>query len=198
MNAITAPGLTSIIIPCFNGWRRANPCLQALIRHTQHPWELIVVNVGSNHQAKPYSAAMQGDGTSPLTLIVDATSRDIPSAINQALGVARGEYLVLLDENIVVTDGWLDQLIALTSAQIDSSLVNRDAANIAIEGLASADISPAEPLATNLCASARNSGQSDIIGLTGPMSNRAAPPQFVERVPYHDRANSSFRSALAR
>ena len=39
-----------------------------------------------------------------------------PAAINQGLSVARGEYLVLLNNDAVVTDAWLDQLIALASA----------------------------------------------------------------------------------
>ena len=33
--------------------------------------------------------------------------------------VARGEYLVLLNNDAVVTDGWLDQLIALAKMKTD-------------------------------------------------------------------------------
>ena len=56
----------------------------------------------------------------PVTVIANARNRGFPAAINQGLQVARGEYLVLLNNDAVVTDGWLDQLIALVNAKIIS------------------------------------------------------------------------------
>ena len=41
-----------------------------------------------------------------------------PAAVNQGLQAARGEYLVLLNNDAVVTDGWLDQLIALSLMRV--------------------------------------------------------------------------------
>jgi GT2 family glycosyltransferase len=52
-------------------------------------------------------------------VIADVTSRGIAAAINQGLRAARGEYLVVLNNDVVVTDGWLGQLIALTNAKGD-------------------------------------------------------------------------------
>jgi glycosyltransferase involved in cell wall biosynthesis len=49
--------------------------------------------------------------------VANATSRGLPAAINQGLKAARGEYLVLLNNDVVVTDGWLDQLIGLVNAR---------------------------------------------------------------------------------
>jgi GT2 family glycosyltransferase len=69
------------------------------------------------------------------------TDLGIPEAVRTAIGLARGEYLVLLNNDTIITDSWLNQLIGL------------------------ANMSPA-------------------IGLAGPMSNYAAPPQLVEVVPY--------------
>ena len=54
----------------------------------------------------------------PVTVIANASNRGFPAAINQGLQVARGEYLVLLNNDAVVTDGWLDQLVALVNAEI--------------------------------------------------------------------------------
>ena len=54
----------------------------------------------------------------PVTIIRNAQNVGFPRAINQGLQAARGEYLVLLNNDAVVTDGWLDQLIALTAARV--------------------------------------------------------------------------------
>jgi hypothetical protein len=55
----------------------------------------------------------------PVTIIADATSRVLPATINQGLRAARGEYLVVPNNDVVVTDGWLGQLIALANAKGD-------------------------------------------------------------------------------
>ena len=52
-----------------------------------------------------------------MTVVTNTTNVGFPAAINQGLRLARGEYLVLLNNDVVVTDGWLDQLIALVNAK---------------------------------------------------------------------------------
>jgi glycosyltransferase involved in cell wall biosynthesis len=54
--------------------------------------------------------------TVPVTVVSNARDLGFPAAINQGLSLACGEYLVLLDNDFVVTHGWLDQLIALVNA----------------------------------------------------------------------------------
>ena len=40
------PGLTSIIVPCWNQQEFTRMCIPALVRHTAPPWELIAINNG--------------------------------------------------------------------------------------------------------------------------------------------------------
>jgi glycosyltransferase involved in cell wall biosynthesis len=114
MNTSIHPGLSSIIIPCWNQREFTQFCLQALFHHTRSPWELIVVDNGSTDGTAEYLAGVRDAAAIPVTLITNARNAGFPSAVNQGLQVARGEYLVLLNNDAVVTDGWLDQLIALT------------------------------------------------------------------------------------
>ena len=143
MNPSMHSGLVSIIVPCFNQREFTRLCLQALFRHTRLAWELIVINNGSTDGTGDYLAGVQDAAAVPVTVITNVQNRGFPAAVNQGLNVASGEYLVLLNNDAVVTDGWLDQLIALTRAD------------------------PA-------------------IGLVGPMSNYATPPQLVADVSYRD------------
>ena len=83
------------------------------MRQTGPNWELIVVNNGSTDGTADYLAGVQDASPVPVTVIANATNRGFPAAINQGLQYARGEYLVLLNNDVVVTDGWLGQLIGL-------------------------------------------------------------------------------------
>jgi hypothetical protein len=53
----------------------------------------------------------------PVTVVTNTKNLGFPAAITQGLQLAHGEYLVLLNNDVVVTDGWLDQLIALANAK---------------------------------------------------------------------------------
>ncbi len=92
---------------------------------TRSPWELIVINNGSTDGTGVYLAGVQDAAPVPVTVIANSTNFGFPAAINQGLKYARGEYLVLLNNDAVVTEGWLEQLIGL-SGVVPGSAEPRD------------------------------------------------------------------------
>ncbi len=110
-------GLASVIVPCFNQLEYTRHCLTALMRHTRLPWELIVVDNGSTDGTPSYLAGVQDASPIPVTVVSNPTNRGFPAAVNQGLSAALGDFLVLLDNDAVVTDRWLDQLVALAGAE---------------------------------------------------------------------------------
>ena len=154
----------SIIIPCFNQLEFTRHCLRAVFRHTRPPFELIAIDNGSTDGTGVYLAGVQDSSPAPVTVISNARNIGFPAAVNQGLKVARGQYLVLLNNDAVVTDAWLEQLIGLAEMKTDLTAEGTEG-----EGTTNQ---------TNLT----NKGKR--IGLVGPMSNYAPPPQWVENVPY--------------
>ena len=114
---LPSAGLTSIIIPCWGQLEFTRQCLAALKSHTRRPWELIIVDNGSTDGTPDYLAGVSDMANMPVTVITNATNRGFPAAVNQGLKAARGEYLVLLNNDVIVTDGWLEQLIGLVNAK---------------------------------------------------------------------------------
>src|SRR5262245_50522047 len=96
------PGLTSIIVPCWNQVAFTRLCLPALFRHTRPAWELIVIDNGSTDGTGLYLAGVRDGAAVPVTVIRNAENRGYPAAINQGLDVARGEFLVMLNNDAVV------------------------------------------------------------------------------------------------
>ena len=104
-------------MPVWNQLEFTQQCIAALKNHTRPAWELIVVDNGSTDGTGTYLAGVRDMSTVPVTVVSNATNLGFPAAINQGLRLARGEYLVMLNNDVVVTDGWLDQLIALVNAK---------------------------------------------------------------------------------
>ena len=96
-------------------------CVQALFRHTRPAWELIVIDNGSTDETAAYLAGVRDAASVPVTIIKQSSEPGVsPQRSTRACRQASGEYLVLLNNDAVVTDGWLDQLIALTAARVES------------------------------------------------------------------------------
>ena len=108
---------------------------------------------------------------------------------------------MLLNNDAVVTEGWLDQLIALSSMRIESTAEAEPAGSGGLESTLQPDrarrfrrkaglqrIGRTEPTraAVEPVSEDRGPHARAGIGLVGPMSNYAAPPQLVEDVPYRD------------
>ncbi|GAB5548314.1 MAG: hypothetical protein SangKO_080740 [Sandaracinaceae bacterium] len=92
------PPRASIVIPS-RGAPTLAQCLAAIASHTRVPHEVIVVD-----DAAP----------SPLcgarTRL--AARRGFPGAVNRGAQLARADALVILNDDVVVTPGWLTQLLA--------------------------------------------------------------------------------------
>ena len=89
-------------------------------------WELIVINNGSDDGTADYLANLCDAAPLPVTVIANTKNIGFPAAINQGLRCARGEFLVLLNNDVVVTDGWLEQLVALTAVASGRGHENRN------------------------------------------------------------------------
>ena len=109
--------LTSIIIPVWNQLEFTQQCLASLKEHTRPAWELIVIDNGSDDGTAAYLAGVRDMASVPVTVVTNTKNLGFPAAVNQGLRLARGEYLVLMNNDVVVTDGWLDQLIGLVNAK---------------------------------------------------------------------------------
>lgn len=99
-------GLTSIIAIALNGLDYTKRCIESIREHTGLPYELIVVDNGSTDGTLEYLQE-QGD----VKLVANSENVGAPFARNQGLQIAKGEYIVFFDNDIVATKDWLKILV---------------------------------------------------------------------------------------
>lgn len=98
--------LTSIIIVTHNELGFTKECIDSIRARTHEPYEFVFVDNGSSDGTADYLRAIRG-----ATVIANAENRGFPAAVNQGIGVARGENIVLLNNDTVVTTSWLRRLL---------------------------------------------------------------------------------------
>ncbi|MBK8189236.1 MAG: glycosyltransferase family 2 protein [Vampirovibrionales bacterium] len=104
----------SIIIPTCN---RPEQLLGLLARLREQrdapPFEVIVVDDSSPHDLKPRIESLP-PGSPPIAYLA-CTQEGPGEARNLGAGVARGEYLVFLDDDCAVSPDWLSELAAVVA-----------------------------------------------------------------------------------
>jgi GT2 family glycosyltransferase len=99
--------LTSIIIPTYNALSMLQDVIQSIAQHTdarETPYEIIVVDNGSQDGTAAW-CARQG-----LQVLSLPANTGFPTACNQGLKFALGSDLMLLNNDVLVADGWLSGL----------------------------------------------------------------------------------------
>ena len=99
--------LTSIVIPVHGALPLLRECLDSLRRHTAPPYEIILIDNGSDAATKRYLRSLRG-----VRLIENSHNLGFARAINQGMKAARGGYIAWVNSDTRVTPGWLERLAA--------------------------------------------------------------------------------------
>ncbi len=96
----------SIIIPVFNHCGDTRDCLASIARLTDGPAsEVIVVDDGSTDETSELLGRVEG-----LVLLRNEANLGFIGSCNRGAVAARGEFLVFLNNDTLVTPGWLQAL----------------------------------------------------------------------------------------
>jgi len=97
----------SIIIPVHNNWELTAGCLRSIVDASASvPYDVIVVDDASQPDTATFLRQVEG-----ITLITLQHNSGFVHAVNAGIAAARGEFIVLLNNDTVVTPGWLDALV---------------------------------------------------------------------------------------
>ena len=125
--------LTSIIILTHNQLEYTKKCIESIFTHTKEPFELIVVDNGSTDGTVEYLESEvggwekgiddsligrlddsgKGKGQrAEVRIIRNEENLGFAVGNNQGMAAATGDYILLMNNDIVVTSGWLEHLIS--------------------------------------------------------------------------------------
>ncbi|MFO0775926.1 MAG: glycosyltransferase [Nitrospiraceae bacterium] len=98
----------SVIIPVWNKCELTQQCIVALAETTNNvSWELIVVDNGSTDETPTFLSTLGGD----VRVIRNDENLGFAKACNQGAAVAKGQYLVFLNNDTIPQQGWLSEMV---------------------------------------------------------------------------------------
>lgn len=135
--------LVSIIILTFNQLPYTIECVESIERHTPERYELVFIDNGSSDGTVQWLNELQVQHPSRCKVIINDSNRGFAAGCNQGLKAAKGDYLLLLNNDVVVTKGWLAGMLNCFNGRSDTGFVGPLTNNIS--GLQRLPNSPSSP-----------------------------------------------------
>lgn len=100
--------LTSVVVISYNQWHLTERCLHSIAEHSDtQALEVIVIDNASADETPQRLQAWVDQDPAHRKIVLNSDNRGFGPAVNQGLALAQGEYLVILNNDIIVGPGWL-------------------------------------------------------------------------------------------
>ncbi len=102
--------LVSIIFLTFNALKYTKLAVQSVLEHTRYPYELIIVDNHSTDGTRKYLMQLSKQHAHIKT-ILNKKNKGFAAGNNQGVEKAKGKYVLVLNNDVLVADGWLGALV---------------------------------------------------------------------------------------
>ncbi|MSM40296.1 MAG: glycosyltransferase [Geobacter sp.] len=103
------PSLVSMVILTYNQLDYTKQCLESIRRHTRLPHEIIFVDNASSDGTVEWLQQQSTDPT--IRTILNDQNLGFAAGCNQGMRAARGAYILLLNNDVIVTPEWLSGML---------------------------------------------------------------------------------------
>ena len=123
----------SVIVLCYNQLDYTQKCVESILTRTAYPnYELVLVDNHSTDETAEYLKAV-GARYENAKIVLNSANRGFAGGNNDGIAVADGDYLVLLNNDTVVTRGWLTGMVKHFAGEKNVGLVGPVTNSIANE-----------------------------------------------------------------
>lgn len=113
-----------IVIPAWNNLEITRDCVESVFRHTDYPFRIIIVDNASEKEAAEYFMGLRKTDPSKVLVLRNDKNLGFVKAVNQGMRYSDAEYVCVLNNDTLATDGWLDEMIDLVEANPEIGLIN--------------------------------------------------------------------------
>ena len=114
-----------IIIPIWNNLKDTRPCLDSVIKNTSYPFNVIVIDNASSIEVKRYLEKFKEEHKDKhITIITNERNEGFVKAVNRGVKESKEEFICILNNDTIVTRGWLAETISIIEKNYSVGIVN--------------------------------------------------------------------------
>ncbi len=112
--------ICDIVICVWNNKQTTKECIESIYKNTQYPYRLVLIDNASGEETRIYLEDLKNDPQFNVILIRNEENLGNTKAVNQGLTATDAPYVVNLDNDTYVTEGWLTEMVKV--AESDSQI----------------------------------------------------------------------------
>ncbi|MFA6142761.1 MAG: glycosyltransferase family 2 protein [Candidatus Omnitrophota bacterium] len=113
-----------IVIPVWNEPGVTRECVDSILKCTDHPYRLIIIDNGSGEETRKYLEGLKGIKDLNILYMRNDKNLGFIKAVNQGIKASEAPYLCLMNNDTVVTDGWLGEMTRAMDLHPEIGLIN--------------------------------------------------------------------------
>jgi len=113
-----------VVIPIWNQLELTQRCLQSVLASTSESIRFILIDNGSLPPTRDTLEQFRNASSVPVTLIRNETNLGFIKATNQGIRASTADWICLLNNDTVVTPGWLSEMLQVAQGDPHIGLVN--------------------------------------------------------------------------
>lgn len=123
--------ICDIIIPVWNQLALTRDCIDSIGRNTKDvDYRLIIIDNASDRDTAEYLRGLEASGKASVKVVRNQENLGFIKAANHGMRISEAPYVCLLNNDTIVTEGWLSEMIAIASSDDAIGLVNPSSNNL--------------------------------------------------------------------
>jgi GT2 family glycosyltransferase len=106
VDPVPPPTMASIVMLSWNAPEYTKMAVESIRAFTHSPYEIVIVDNGSGPETQAVLRNLQD-----ISIIYNSANAGFAHGCNQGISAARGTHIVLLNNDVIVTEGWLENLL---------------------------------------------------------------------------------------
>jgi GT2 family glycosyltransferase len=122
--------ICDIIIPVWNQLSFTKDCIDSIKKNTETPHRLVIIDNASDDETKHYLEALAKKEGAKILLIRNEANVGFVKAVNEGMRASESKFVCVLNNDTIVTKGWLKEMIAVAESAKDIGIVNPSSNNL--------------------------------------------------------------------
>lgn len=119
-----------LILLSWNNLAILKKCVESILRCTKERCKLTIVdNASTEHGLKEYLATLKGNGYITVEAVFNCVNEGFARGMNKGLKASGAEFACILNNDIIVKDGWLSEMMKVAASDASIGIVNPSSNN---------------------------------------------------------------------
>lgn len=113
-----------IVIAVWNNIELTRRCVDSIVKNTDIDYRLILIDNASDDETKRYLESVKEREPARVLLIRNESNLGFIKAVNQGMRLSEAPYICLINNDTIVTKGWLSEMIRVAESSPRIGLIN--------------------------------------------------------------------------